>query len=339
MELFYHYLPDIWFVIIGFLLLYYAATDGFDLGVGIISIFCRNEEERGLMMGSIVGVWHDNQTWLVLLGGMMFGAFPVFYGILLSSLYIPITVMLIALIFRGVSFEFRNNSAHKRAWGLSFSYGSLVAAGAQGIALGGLFSGLEATDTTHVANIWTWVNPYSILATAGVIAGYVMLGANYLILKAEGELQNRAFLQARRASYFTIAISFGIYIWTALRYPFFTAKLASVQGIAIMAVFPLLALISLATFYYGLSRRREFMPLLANISMVICGFAGLSVGLYPYIIPNVIANPVTIEKTAASTPTLFFMFVVAMIIIPLIITYTIYKYHVFRGKASLYENE
>jgi len=332
MEAFYHLLPDIWFLIIGFLLLYYVVADGYDLGIGIISLFACSDEERGLMMAAIQADWHDNQTWLILLGGMLFGAFPVFYGILLSALYIPVLIMLVGLMFRGVAFAFRAFSPTRKIWGFSFGIGSLITALAQGFALGGLFSGLEIVNNRSIGSVWTWLNLFAFTTTVGVISGYVMLGANFLILKTKGDLQARAFKYAQTASYFTIILSAVLYIWVAMRYSFVLEKW--IRHPFELSIFPALAVVALLSFYYGIRKRREFFPLLANICFVVFGFIGISWGLYPYIIPNVVSSPVSISKTAAAPNTLFFMLVVMAVILPIILVYSGYKLWVFRGKTD-----
>ena len=332
MASFYSLLPDIWFLIIGFLLLYYVVADGYDLGIGIISLFARSDEERGLMMAAIQSDWHDNQTWLVLLGGMLFGAFPVFYGILLSALYVPVLIMLVGLMFRGVAFEFRASSRNRKIWGLSFGVGSLITVLAQGFALGGLFSGLEVVDNRSVGHLWTWLNLFAVATTLGVIAGYVMLGANFLILKTTGDLQARAFEYARIASYVTVALSIVLYVWVALRYPFVLSKW--MRNPIELSVCPAIAVMALLCFYYGIWKRREVLPLLCNIGFIVFGFIGISWGLYPYIIPNVVSSPVSITKTAAAPNTLFFMLVVMAVILPIILIYSGYKLWVFRGKTD-----
>jgi len=326
------HLPEIWFFIIGFLLLYYAVTDGYDLGVGILSLVARDDRERGLMMTSIQGTWHDNQTWLVLLGGMLFGAFPVFYGILFSALYIPILVMLIGLIFRGIAFEFRASSRNKKIWGYSFGIGSLVTASAQGFAVGGLFGGLEVVNTRFIGSIWGWLSPYSFLASIGIIAGYLMLGGSYLILKTQGEMQERAFRCARIASYFTIVISVAVYIEMPFRYPFVWEKwLAHPIWFSIA---PAIAAASFVLYQLALRKHRELSPLMFNIVFVVSGFIGISAGIYPYILPNVLSPSLSIHATAASPYTLSFMLIAMSVILPIILTYSGYKLWVFRGKTK-----
>jgi cytochrome d ubiquinol oxidase subunit II len=163
------------FFIIGLMLFLYVVLDGFDLGVGILSLFTRNDKHRAIMMTSLESIWDANETWLVLLGGALFGAFPLVYAIALQSLYIPVMVMLFALIFRGVAFEFSHHARNKAPWNLAFGYSSLLAGLAQGIAFGGLISGLGLTESDHHGNAWAWFTPFSALVALGVVTGYTLL--------------------------------------------------------------------------------------------------------------------------------------------------------------------
>jgi cytochrome d ubiquinol oxidase subunit II len=327
-------LPLIWLFLIGFFLLYYAVMDGADLGIGIISLFSRDEDERLLLMESIGTLWHSNQTWLVILGGMLFGAFPVFYALLLSSLYIPMVAMLGGLIFRGVAFEFRSHARHQKLWSLSFGLGSLLTTVAQGFALGGLLSGLEVEAGRVAESLWGWLNPLSLLVALGVLFGYLMLGANFLSLKTGGPLQERCFRWSRVASVVTLFISVGVYLWTTAKYPFMARKWERVPDLFATGLFPLLAGAAFIMYFRSLWKRRGFGTLLYNFAIVLFSFAGLSVGLYPYMIPNVIASPVTVIEAAASTQTLWAMLVVMLFLLPVILGYTLYSYRVFRGKVG-----
>jgi cytochrome d ubiquinol oxidase subunit II len=325
------HVAEIWFLIIGFFVLYYAVADGVDLGVGIMALGTRDEEERSLMMASLKSMWQDNQTWLVVLGGMLFGAFPLFYSVALSAFYIPIIAMLFGLIFRGVAFEFRDHSGTPRAWSLSFGLGSLVTAAAQGFTLGGIFYGIPMEGHTFTGTVWSWLHPYSALFALGVIAGYLMLGANHLIAKTTGEIQRRSVRIARKASFATLAVSLAIYLWTIARHPYIAAKWLALPDLATVAFFPLLALAAFGMVIRSLGRGQEFAPLAWNIVMVFCSFVGISVGFYPYIIPNM----VTIRNAAVSSPgTLIFMLAVTVILLPLILAYIGYKHWIFRGKVS-----
>jgi cytochrome bd ubiquinol oxidase subunit II len=327
-------LADIWLFLIGFFLLYYAVSDGSDLGIGIISLFAGTDRGRSLLMASIASTWHDNQTWLVLLGGMLFGAFPVFYSLVLSSLYIPITAMLFGLVFRGVAFEFREHSqTHKRVWGISFGLGSLLVTLAQGFALGGLLGGLESENGRFTGSVWGWLHPYGALVASGVLFGYVMLGANYLILKTEGTTQQESFRWSWASSLTTLFISAAVHLATAARYPFLVEKYAQFPAALLIWTPALLATASFAMLLLSLKRRSERGPLLFNILVILFSFAALSAGMYPNMIPNVIASPVTVQAAAASPKTLTFMLAMALVLIPLILAYTAYKHRIFKGKV------
>ena len=326
------HLPDIWLQLIGFFLLYYAVTDGADLGVGIWSLLCRQPQERQAMMASVSDIWHGNQTWLVILGGMLFGAFPNFYAILLSALYIPIVVMLFGLILRGVSFEFHERSDHKNLWCLVFGVGSLVVTLAQGFALGGLLGGLSVMEGKFTGSVWDWLSPYGAFVSAGVVAGYLMLGANYLIARTSGALQTKSYRLAARSSLLTLLLSAGVHLWTTSRYPVMAQKWTTAMRWPLL----LLGLGAIATFVFyfrSLGQRRQLAPFLLNAVIIVLSFTALSIGLYPHMIPGVLSS-LTVYQAAASSKTLLFMLVMTAILLPVILSYTAYNYWVFRGKTD-----
>jgi cytochrome d ubiquinol oxidase subunit II len=325
------HIEQVWFLIIGFLVLYYAVADGLDLGVGIIALSTRDEEKRAIMMASLQNIWQENQTWLVVLGGILFGAFPLFYSIALSAFYVPITVMIFGLIFRGLAFEFHDKSKGHSLWNLSFGLGSLLTAVSQGFTLGGIFYGIPMEGQTFTGTVWSWFHPYSALFTLGVISGYIMLGANYLILKTEGDIQQQGRHYASIATFFTFIIAVAIYLWTIAHHPYMAAKWLAMPGLLHVAAFPLLALFAFIMCLRSLRGRPEFAPFLWNVAFVFFAFIGLSVGFYPYIIPNM----VTIKSAAVSSPkTLIFMLAVIVIVLPVILAYISYKHWVFRGKVG-----
>jgi cytochrome d ubiquinol oxidase subunit II len=326
------HLVDIWLMIIGFLLLVYALTDGFDLGVGIISLTARDGRDRGLMMDSIGGIWHLNQTWLVVLGGMLFGAFPLFYGVLFSALYLPAMVMLLGFIFRGVAFDFREHAAEPGIWEFLFGLGSLITTLAQGLALGGLLSGLRLSQGLFVGSVWGWWNPFSALVALGVFLGYVMLGAHYLILKTEGALQDRSRRLALFSSLATLFVSGAVYLGLIRLYPHMARKWSAVPDFYLVALFPLLAAGAFLMLFLSLLKRKEKAPLFWNAALVLFSFSGVSVSLYPQMIPHVV-SPTTVTEVAASPRTLLFMLIVTVILLPLIVLYTSYTYRVFGGKV------
>jgi len=328
------YLPDLWLFLIGFFLLYYAITDGSDLGVGMISLFAHSEKERSMLIASVQSTWHGNQTWLVILGGMLFGAFPLFYAVLLSALYVPLVVMLIGLVFRGVAFEFRDHSENKRLWGLAFSVGSLIASLGQGFALGGLLGGLQVENSRFAGSILGWINPFSALICLGVLLGYVMLGSNYLIMKTEGDFQDRCYSHGFITSLVTAFISLVVHVVTVARYPHLMRKWVTYPDVLYTGFFPLLALIAFIMLLVSLKKRREVAPIIWNALIILFSFVGLSVGMYPNMIPNVASEPVTVTAAAASPSVLMFMLVVTGSLIPVILLYTAYQFWVFHGKVE-----
>ena len=325
-------LPDLWLAIIGFFLLYYTVTDGFGLGVGIICLFSKNNDARIIMMKSLGYIWHTNQTWLVLVGGMLFGAFPLFYSILFSALYIPSVIMLLGLILRGIAIDFYEHSTRFRFWAITFGAGSFIAAAAQGLALGGLLGGIFVWQGHFVGSVWDWANSFSFMIALGVITGYVSLGFNYLILKTRGVMQE----QVRRYSYLfsslTILLSMCVFLGINLRYPQAAMKWQSVPEVFYMTALILTAIIGFVMLFRSLKKHQEAAPLYWNAASMGLGFAALSINMYPYMIPDVI-NPLTINEAAASDRTLTFMLAVMGVLIPIMLVYTMYTYRVFRGKV------
>ena len=326
------HLPEIWLFIIGFFLLYYAINDGADLGVGIISLATPDEGERSIIMDSIGSIWHDNQSWLVLLAGMLFGAFPLFYGIILPALYIPILLMLFGLAIRGVTFVFRANSRHPAIWRRCFGVGSLIVTLAQGFALGGLLSGLDVQQDVFRGSVMGWLNPFSFLIALGVLFGYVMLGANYLIFKTAGPIQARGYRYSLTASVLTFGVSLLVHVFTAARYPRMVRKLITPPDMYYVPLLMVLAAFCFVMLFVSLHRKRELAPLLWNAGIILFSFIGLSLGMYPDMIPNVISSPITVHASAASKDTLEFMLEAMAVMLPVILTYTIYKHWIFRGK-------
>src|SRR5262245_29749493 len=191
-------LPLIWAGVIGFAVALYVILDGFDLGIGILFPFTERESERDQMVESIAPFWDGNETWLVLGGGGLFVAFPVAYGVIMPALYLPVIVMLLALVFRGVAFEFRAAAVTSRHyWNFAFVAGSMVAAVCQGLILGGLIQGIKVEDNAFAGGALDWATPFALLCGAGVLAGYALLGATWLVMKTEGAVAERSRMQAK----------------------------------------------------------------------------------------------------------------------------------------------
>ena len=331
-------LPTIWLVLVGFFLLYYVLTDGADLGIGMLTLFARSPAERKLMMDSIHSFCHANQTWIVILGGMLFGAFPLFYSIVLSALYIPLVLMLFGFIFRGVAFEFHDNATKKHVWLISFGVGSVLATLGQGLALGGLLGGITVQAESFAGRPDDWLNWYSLVATAGVVAGYIMLGAGFLIIRTEGQLQERSYRIAAAAGLVTAVVSALIHIATGIIHPTMAARWffrgESPWPSIFLYLFLLLTIGAFVMYFRSLSRKFQVTPFFWNCLIVIFSFTGLSFGLYPAMIPSVESVALTVDQVAASPTTLRFMLVVTLILLPIILIYTTYTYWIFRGKVT-----
>jgi cytochrome d ubiquinol oxidase subunit II len=323
------FLIDTWLVFLGLFLTFYVVLDGFDLGIGVLSLFVRERERRGIMMASLSSVWDANETWLVVLGGALFGAFPLVYGIVLNALYLPITVMIFALIFRGVAFEFREHS-QRRLWDLAFGAGSLVAALCQGFALGGLISGPAVSRGRFTGGALDWLSPFSLLVALGVVFGYVLLGATYLIVKTEGEAQQHARRTAWIAGALMLAAGAGVSVWTPIIYPFVRQRWFGAGIGTPFMVPPLLALASAAMLARALRKRYEHAPFMWSVAIFLTSLAGLAASLYPYLVPD----SVSAYTAAANSLTLVFMMLGIGLLIPVMIAYNAYQYIVFRGKVT-----
>lgn len=329
------FLADIWFFMLGFILVLYVVLDGFTLGVGILSLFAKDEGRRDIMMASLGSVWDANETWLVVFGGALFGAFPEVYGIVLHGLYIPITVMIFALIFRGVAFEFRSHGRHKRRWNLAFGLGSTVGAAMQGVALGAVLGGIPVVDLQFRGSVWHWLSPFAFLTALGVVFGYLLLGATYLVLKTEGAMQRRARKFAVIAAWLTVVAGVGVSLWTPLRFDYVAARWFSWPDVVLFAPLPIAAAACFLMLLRGLKRGFERSPFFWSVGIFLTSFGGLAVSLYPYLVPPT----VTALDSASSSKTLVFMLTGIGILIPIMMVYNGYQYLVFRGKVRVGESE
>jgi cytochrome bd ubiquinol oxidase subunit II len=325
------FLVHVWLGFLGLFLVLYVVLDGFDLGIGVLSLFVREEERRNIMVASLGSVWDANESWLVVLGGALFGAFPLAYGIVLNALYLPLVTMLLALIFRAVAFEFRAHAHLKTGWNLAFGLGSLVAAICQGFALGGLISGIRVADGRFAGGVFDWLTPFSAVVALGVVFGYVLLGACYLIIKTEGPQQAHSRRQAWIAFGLMLLAAAAVSVWTPLRVPAIQARWFAAPNIYFFAVPPLLALICAGMLARALYRRFEHAPLFWAIGIFLASVVGLAASFYPDIVPRA----VTAATAAADSLTLAVMLLGIGILVPTMLVYNAYQYLVFRGKARI----
>jgi cytochrome bd ubiquinol oxidase subunit II len=321
-------LPLVFLAIMGISLVLYVILDGYDLGIGLL-LPLASDKEKDTMIAAIGPFWDANETWLVLGVGVLLIAFPAAHALVLTSLYIPVTVMLFGLILRGVSFDFRVKAAthQKRMWNRAFSGGSAVAAVAQGWMLGSYITGL-APSAVNVA--------FSVLIAATMPALYVVLGAGWLLLKTEGELFDKALAWGRRAMPVMGLALFAISISTPLVSKTIADAWFSLPNFIGLLPIPLATLIAFAAVYWVLLRRNVALAGYAWIvlggTVLICVMAGLGLAysLYPYIV----LDRLTIWEAAAAPSSLRFVFVGVAIVLPFTIAYTIFVYRIFHGKAT-----
>ncbi|HEY8615635.1 cytochrome d ubiquinol oxidase subunit II [Phenylobacterium sp.] len=331
-------LPLIWAGIIALAVLMYVLLDGFDLGVGILFPFAGSPQERDIMMDSVAPIWDGNETWLVLGGGGLLAAFPFAYAALMPALYIPILLMLLALILRGVAFEFRLRARRrgKRFWTGAFAAGSITATVAQGFVLGGFIQGITLKDGRFAGGRFDWLTPYTLLVTAGLLAGYALLGACWLIWKTEDELHGRARRWAWIAAVATGALLAVVSVATLVVHPRvalrwgFEGGSFDLERLLLLSPIPLLGLAGLAVLGLGLARGRHGAPFLGAFLVFLSGYLGLAVGFFPNIVPY----DMSYQQAASADNALAFMLVGVAILLPAILGYTAWVYWVFRGKVS-----
>jgi cytochrome d ubiquinol oxidase subunit II len=326
-------MPDlafIWAGLIAFAVLAYVLFDGFDLGVGILFPGLGREEDRDQAMNSVAPVWDGNETWLVLGGGGLMAAFPVAYAVVMTALYAPIIAMLLALVFRGVAFEFRWRAARKRPWDWAFASGSLVAAFAQGVALGALVQGIPVSGRAYAGGWWDWLTPFSLLTGTALVIGYALLGSTWLVMKTTGELQARARSFAWAAALATLGLIGIVSLWTPFLEGQYWARWFAWPAILYSAPVPLFVALSALVLLRGLARRREASPFLAALALFVLCYIGIGISFYPYIVPP----SLTIRSAAAPDSSLGFLLVGASVLVPVILVYTGWSYWVFRGKVD-----
>jgi cytochrome d ubiquinol oxidase subunit II len=328
----------IWAVVIAFAVFLYVILDGFDLGVGILFPFAKDTHERDQMQSAIAPVWDGNETWLVLGGGGLFAAFPKAYAALMPAVYIPVILMLLALIFRGVAFEFRHHGRKrgKAFWTAAFAGGSMVAAFSQGLVLGAFVQGVDIRDGAFAGGPFDWLTPFSILVGAAVVAGYALLGAAWLVFKTGGELFERSRRQLRMLAIVTALAMAGVSLATLNVDPRVTQRwgltMTNVEWGAFLKLAPLPVIAGglCVWLWRGADGRHHLRPYLLAVALFATGFLGLAVSLWPWIIPFAM----TPADAAAADNALGLLLAGALPLLPLILGYTAYVYWLFRAKVS-----
>jgi cytochrome d ubiquinol oxidase subunit II len=310
-------------------ILLYVLLDGFDLGVGILFGATREEAARRSMMGAVAPVWDGNETWLVVSGVVLWGAFPLAYSILLSAFYLPLLLMLAGLILRGVAFEYRSRTERFRwIWDFSFAGGSLVATFMQGLMVGALVEGLPFADGRYAGGMLGWASPFAGLCGIGLCVGYTLLGACWLVRKCEGEVREEAY---RRIPYLSVALL--VFLIVVFAY-------ALAENLPVMSrwlerpyllVFPVVGVLAAMALVASVRMREDAAPFPLVALIFAVAFATLAISFWPYMIPSA----VTIEEAAAPHSSIAFMFWGAgLFVFPLMLFYTTISLGAFRGKVD-----
>ena len=325
------WLPVAWYGVIGFGVLMYVLLDGFVLGIGIIAPFADDEAQRDHMMATAAPIWDGNETWLVLGGAGLFAAFPKAYAVILSGLYLPVLLMLVALIFRGVAFEFRFKARRsKQWWGAAFMAGSLFTAFAQGTILGALVEGTPLKQGKYVGGAFDWFSPFSMLTGVALVFGYALLGTTWLVLKTDGRLQRVARDLARPALVATLGFMFLVSAWLPFLDSRVMARWFAWPNLLWLSPIPLLTAAVALALWRAVPRAHEARPFVLAQALFALGFIGLVAGLWPNIVPP----DLDIWKAAAAPSSQGFVLAGVVAIVPLVLGYTWWSYRVFRGKVA-----
>lgn len=321
-----------WVGIIGLGVLIYVILDGFDLGIGILFPFIKDHQEHDVMMNTVAPVWDGNETWMVLGGAGLYAAFPLVYSTVLSALYLPITFMVVALIFRGVAFEFRFKATRtKYLWDQAFIWGSILSSFFQGVILGAYIQGIETTNGIYSGGGWDWLTPFSIFSGIGVVAMYATLGCGWLIMKTDAKLQKQMYKFMPKLLIALLLIFAGVSLYTPMTHPEIADRWFSLPNFLYFSPVPVLVLIFVGLILKSCNQKHDSKPFIYTLALVFLAFTGFVISLWPNIIPP----SVTIWQAAAPESSLKFTLVGAVILIPIIIAYTFLSYWVFRDKVRV----
>ena len=323
------WLPWIWAALMGVAVAFYVILDGFDLGIGILFPFAKDDAERDRMLASIAPFWDGNETWLVLGGAGLLVAFPRAYSIIMPAFYLPLIIMLLALVFRGVTFEFRAIAHHKPFWNVAFAAGSTLAGFCQGLVLGGLVQGVKIENGVYAGGPFDWATPFGLLCGFGVVAGYALLGACWLMLKTDGDMAARAAEKAKVLLIAVLVFMAAVSLYTPLTVPRIAQRWFTMPNLLYLAPLPIVtALVAFADWRW-IEARHDVAPFLASIALFLLGYLGLVISTVPYIVPPTL----TIRDAAAAPSSQLFMLIGTLILLPMILGYTALTYWLFRGKV------
>ncbi|HEY8520554.1 MAG TPA: cytochrome d ubiquinol oxidase subunit II [Gammaproteobacteria bacterium] len=321
----------VWLAVIAFAIFMYVLLDGFVLGCGILFPFAPSDADRDTMMSSVAPIWDGNETWLVLGGVGLFAAYPLVYAVVLPALYLPFTIMLLGLVFRGVAFEFRFKARTSRKWwDRAFQWGSLAAALAQGIVLGAFVQGFEIEDGRYVGGLFDWLTPFGVVTGLSLAAGYALLGSTWLIIKAPGALEQ----WARRVSVRLLAAVLlgiaAISVWVPQMESRIAERWFSLPNFYVLSQVPLATVVCGYLHWRATRGRAVVAPFLLTMALFTLGYAGLAISLWPNLIPHAVPY----WEAAGSAASQRFMLIGVIVTLPAVIAYTAYSYYVFRGKVT-----
>jgi cytochrome d ubiquinol oxidase subunit II len=323
--------PVIWALLIGTAVALYIVLDGFDLGLGILFPFFESESDRDQMMNSVAPFWDGNETWLVLGGGGLWVAFPKAYAVIMPALYIPVITMLLALVFRGVAFEFRwVAKPRQRKWDVAFAAGSTVAALSQGVILGGLLQGVTVVDGQFAGGPLDWLTPFSLLCGLGVVAGYALLGATWLLMKTEGPVEQRARRMAPALLVLLMVFVAGVSLWTPLAIERIAERWFTLPNLYFLAPVPLVTALLAWWCWRGIVGGRSVAPFLSAVGIFLLAYSGLVISNAPLLVPP----SLTVWDTAAYVGSQVFMLIGTTLLLPMVLGYTVFVFWVFRGKLK-----
>ncbi|WP_426356435.1 cytochrome d ubiquinol oxidase subunit II [Burkholderia sp. R-40] len=323
-------LPVVWAAIIGLGVFIYVMLDGFDLGIGLLFPFFDAKAERQVMLDTVAPVWDGNETFLVLGGAGLYGAFPVVYSTLLPANYLPLILMVVGLIFRGAAFELRakaNRTQH--LWDLAFIGGSALAAFFQGIVLGSLLQGIRIVDHQFAGGPFDWLSPFSLFCGIGVLVTYATLGCGWLILKVDGELQRKMRVLMKPLAGVLLAVMGVVSLWTVIGLPAVAHRWFGSGYLGWFLPVPILVAACVWGIFHTVKRQHEATPFLLTLALVFLGYTGLVISIWPNIVPP----SLTIWEASSSHSSQLFALIGTVIVLPVILVYNALQYRVFRGKV------
>jgi cytochrome d ubiquinol oxidase subunit II len=322
-------LVPLWAAILAFGVFMYVLLDGFDLGVGILFPLAPDAASRDTMMDSVAPVWDFNETWLVLGGVGLLAAFPLAFAIVIPAVYFPILFMLIGLIFRGVAFEFRHLSRRRHHWDRSFFAGSLLATFSQGLVLGTFVQGIPVDGRHYAGGSLDWLTPFALLTGAGLVAGYGLLGACWLLLKTEGEVQEWARRKARQFAAGVAAFVAMVSLWTPFLQPQIRERWFGGEHLLWLWPVPLVTVALFLFLWRSLARGRDIAPFLTALGIFAMAYLGLAISIFPMVVPY----RFDLWQAAATPRSQAFLVLGTLFLLPIILGYTVWSYWVFRGKV------